>query len=38
MGMAVFLQKKRNFPGAQTIGAAISTPRIAGKTFYGHEV
>ena len=29
----VFLQKERIFPGAHKIGAAISGPRIAGKTF-----
>ena len=37
MGMEVFQQKERNFPGAHKIGTAISGPRIAGKHFYGHE-
>ena len=37
MDMGFFLQKERIFPGAHKIGAAISGPRIADKTFYGHE-
>ena len=36
-GHGFFLQKERIFPGAHKIGAAISGPRIADKTFYGHE-
>ena len=35
--MEVFLQKNQKIRGAREIGAAISGPRIAGKTFYGHE-
>ena len=38
MGMEVFLQKEGIFPGAHKIGAVISGPRIAGKSFCGHEV
>ena len=34
MGMEVFLQEERIFPGAHKIGAAISSPRIAGRTFF----
>ena len=30
-------RKKAIFPGSRKIGAAISGPIIAGKTFYGHE-
>ena len=37
MGMEVLLQKECNFPGAHQIGAAISGPRVAGKTLHGHE-
>ena len=37
MDMEVFLQKERIFPGAHKIGAATSDPRIADKTFNGHE-
>ena len=30
-------KKKTIFPGAHKVGAAISGPRVAGKTFYGHK-
>ena len=31
-------REKAKIPGAHKIGAPISGPRIAGKTFYGHEM
>ena len=34
----VFQQKEPKIPGTHKIGAAISGPRIAGETFYRHEV
>ena len=38
MGVEISSRRKNaKFPGAHGIGAAISGPRIAGKTFYGHE-
>ena len=38
MGMEVFsCRKNAIFPAAHKIGAAISGPRIAGKTLHGHE-
>ena len=37
MDMEVFLQKEGKIPGAHKIGAPISSPRIADKTFFGHE-
>ena len=36
MGMG-FPAERTHFPGAHKIGVAISGPRLAGKTFYGHE-
>ena len=37
MGKGFSCRKKRIFPGAHKIGAAFSGPRVADKTFYGHE-
>ena len=37
MGMGFSCRKNTIFPGAHKIGAAISGPRIAGRSFYGHE-
>ena len=37
MGMGFFPAERTHFPGAHKIGAAVSGPRIADKTFYGHE-
>ena len=37
MDMGFSCRKNAFFPGAHKIGAAISGPRIADKTFYGHE-
>ena len=34
----VSCRKNAKIPGAHKTGAAISGPRIAGKTLYGHEV
>ena len=38
MDMGFFPAERTHFPGAHEIGAAISSPRIADKQFYGHEV
>ena len=37
MDMAFSCRKNAFSPGAHKIGAAISGPSIANKTFYGHE-